>query len=96
MKLNNLERVYIVARPSKKCKTPYVADIMLKNGNIVQAHCASLGCCGLCEKGCYVYASTIESNCKNTQSKVCSHKIYLSEFKEEKKLDENKPLILLN
>ena len=52
-KLNDLELVKVVSRPSKVCKTPYVADIELEDGNgtIVQAHCASLGCCGLCEAG---------------------------------------------
>ena len=84
MKLNALEKVKIISRPSKVCKTPYVADIELSNGNIVQAHSASLGCCGLCEKDCYVLASPIESNCKNTKSKVCSYKIYLAHLCENK------------
>ena len=87
LKLNNLERVKIISRPSKICKTPYVADIELSDGSIVQAHSASLGCCGLCEKDNYVYASKIKSNCPNTKSKVCSYKIYLSEFYEEKKIN---------
>ena len=83
-KLNDLEMVKVIARPSKICKTPYVADIELNNGSIVQAHCASLGCCGLCEKDCYVYASPMKSNCLQSKSKVCSYKIYLSNFCEEK------------
>ena len=83
-KLNDLELVKVVSRPSKVCKTPYVADIELRNGSIVQAHCASLGCCGLCEKDCYVYASPIKSNCAQTKSKVCVYKIYLACFYEEK------------
>jgi len=83
-KLNNLEKVKIISRPSKVCKTPYVADIELPNGNIVQAHSASLGCCGLCEKDCYVLASSIESNCVNSKSKVCSYKIYLAHMYENK------------
>tara|TARA_Y100000768_G_scaffold381494_1_gene360247 strand:+ start:1829 stop:2695 length:867 start_codon:yes stop_codon:yes gene_type:complete len=83
-KLNDLEKVLIISRPSKICKTPYVADIQLIDGTIVQAHCASLGCCGLCEKGCYVYASPMKSNCPKSQSKVCSYKIYLSEIYESK------------
>ena len=84
-KLNNLEKVKIIARPSKVCKTPYVADIELNDCTIVQAHSASLGCCGLCEKDCYVLASPIEANCKNTKSKVCSYKIYLANLNEENK-----------
>jgi DNA-binding sugar fermentation-stimulating protein len=83
-KLNDLELVKVVSRPSKVCKTPYVADIELSDGSIVQAHCASLGCCGLCEKDCYVYASPIKSNCAQSKSKVCSYKIYLAHFYEEK------------
>lgn len=90
LKLKNLERVKIISRPSKICKTPYVADIELNDGSIVQAHSASLGCCGLCEKDCYVYASPILSNCPQSQSKVCSYKIYLAEFYEEKFINEKK------
>jgi len=90
LKLNSLERVKIISRPSKICKTPYVADIELNDGSIVQAHSASLGCCGLCEKDCYVYASPILSNCPQSKSKVCSYKIYLAEFYEEKFINEKK------
>jgi DNA-binding sugar fermentation-stimulating protein len=84
VKLNDLILVKIVSRPSKVCKTPYVADVQLEDGTIVQAHCASLGCCGLCEKDCYVYASPMKSNCAQSKSKVCSYKIYLANFYEEK------------
>jgi len=87
-KLNDLILVKIVSRPSKVCKTPYVADIELEDGTIVQAHCASLGCCGLCEKDCYVYASPMKSNCAQSKSKVCSYKIYLAHFYEEKVISE--------
>jgi sugar fermentation stimulation protein A len=87
-KLNDLILVKIVSRPSKVCKTPYVADIELEDGTIVQAHCASLGCCGLCEKDCYVYASPMKSNCAQSKSKVCSYKIYLANFCEEKVINE--------
>ena len=87
-KLNDLVYVKVIARPSKVCKTPYVADIELEDGSIVQAHCASLGCCGLCEKDCYVYASPIKSNCIQSKSKVCSYKIYLAQFYEEKVIND--------
>ena len=89
-KLNDLELVKIISRPSKVCKTPYVADIELSNGTIVQAHTASLGCCGLCEKYCYVYASPILSNCSQSKSKVCSYKVYLAQIYEEKIINEQK------
>ena len=95
--LHDLILVKVISRPSKVCKTPYVADIELNDGSIVQAHCASLGCCGLCEKNCYVYASPIKSNCVQSKSKICSYKIYLASFYEEKvvndKLIINKQLI---
>ena len=95
--LHDLILVKVVSRPSKVCKTPYVADVELEDGSIVQAHCASLGCCGLCEKDCYVYASPIKSNCAQSKSKVCSYKIYLSSFYEEKVINKqtfiNKQLI---
>ena len=91
--LNNLEKVKIIARPSKICKTPYVADIELEDGSIVQAHSASLGCCGLCEKDKIVYASKIEANCPQTKSKVCSYKIYLSNFYEERINNKNEKII---
>jgi sugar fermentation stimulation protein A len=87
-KLNDLIYVKIVSRPSKVCKTPYVADIELEDGTIVQAHCASLGCCGLCEKDCYVYASPMKSNCAQSKSKICSYKIYLAHFYEEKVISD--------
>jgi DNA-binding sugar fermentation-stimulating protein len=88
--LLDLEEVKIISRPSKICKTPYVADVQLKDGSIVQAHSASLGCCGLCEKDCIVLASPILSNSKNSKSKVCSYKIYLVSIYEEKIINENK------
>ena len=90
LKLDDLIKVKIISRPSKICKTPYVADIELSDGSIVQAHCASLGCCGLCEKDCYVLASPIESNCKNSKSIVCKYKIYLANIYEERKINNIK------
>ena len=84
LKLNDLIKVKIISRPSKICKTPYVADIELEDGSIVQAHTASLGCCGLCEKDCYVYASPMLSNCIQSKSKVCTYKVYLAQIYEEK------------
>jgi DNA-binding sugar fermentation-stimulating protein len=89
-KLDNLEKVKIISRPSKICKTPYVADIELSDGSIVQAHSASLGCCGLCEKDSYVYASPMLANCPQSKSKVCSYKIYLADYYEEKVVAKEK------
>jgi len=90
LKLNDLIKVKIISRPSKICKTPYVADIQLPDDTIVQAHTASLGCCGLCEKDCYVYASPMLSNCPQSKSKVCTYKVYLAQIYEEKIINEKK------
>ena len=82
--IEQLHKGVIKKRPSAHIKTPYVADVELKDGSIVQAHCASLGCCGLCEKDCYVYASPMLSNCPQSKSKVCTYKVYLAQIYEEK------------
>lgn len=64
----------VVKRPSAKCKTPYVADVMLENGDMVLAHSAALGCCGYCDKDATVLMIKVD-NTKN----VCSHKIIVAE-----------------
>lgn len=63
----------VVKRPSAKCKTPYVADVILEDGTDVLGHTAALGCCGLADKTANVLMTKVE-NSKN----VCSHKIQLS------------------
>ena len=63
----------IVKRPSKHCKSPYVADVVLENGEEVIAHAPSLGCCGLCEKGSIVYMFPLD------KGKICTYSIWLSE-----------------
>lgn len=63
----------IVKRPSKHCKSPYVADVLLENGEEVIAHAPSLGCCGLCEKGSIVYMIPLD------KGKICTYSIWLSE-----------------
>ena len=52
-KLPNAYEACVAKRPSKTSKTPYVADIILKDDDTnteYMAHTASLGCCGLVEK----------------------------------------------
>ena len=44
-----IQPAYIKSRPSKICKTPYVADATIDNVDIM-LHTPSLGCCGLVEK----------------------------------------------
>lgn len=63
----------ILKRPSKQCKSPYVADVLLDTGEEVVAHAPSLGCCGLCEKGSVVHIVPLE------KGKICTYSIWLSE-----------------
>ena len=46
----------IVSRPSKTCKSPYVADVIVDGfgETVYMAHAPSLGCGGLCERDCKV------------------------------------------
>lgn len=83
MELYRLGEVFtgeIVKRPSKLCKTPYMADVILDSdqSSEIMAHSPSLGCCGLAEKGSQVIMTSNEG--KNTKS---SHAIQLSIYKED-------------
>jgi DNA-binding sugar fermentation-stimulating protein len=80
LKLDNLNEGTIMKRPSAKCKTPYVADIINENGDAVIGHTASLGCCGLADAGATILMNPnhIEKKKKN----VCSHKVQLAVLKE--------------
>lgn len=86
-----LIKAKIINRPSKTCKTPYIADIRLFSDKFMEyenkqipilseetmAHCPSLGCGGLSNKDSIVYVS------KNYNTKAkSSHIVYLSKFKE--------------
>tara|TARA_B100001989_G_C24452537_1_gene419786 strand:- start:19 stop:852 length:834 start_codon:yes stop_codon:yes gene_type:complete len=46
----------IISRPSKTCKSPYVADVIVDGfgDTVYMAHAPSLGCGGLCETGCKI------------------------------------------
>ena len=48
LKIDNLIEGQIIKRPSKYIKTPYVADILYENEEVL-GHTASLGCCGLAD-----------------------------------------------
>lgn len=72
----------VISRPSKHCKTPYVADVLIEDPETgeemeVIAHSPSLGCCGLVEKGKYVYVT------KHEKPKTCSHVVHLAEIQEK-------------
>ena len=87
-KIDNLIEGQVVKRPSKYIKTPYVADVKLQESEeLMLAHTASLGCCGLAD----VNATVLLTVCptpksatkpKNENGLKCSHTIYLSVLKE--------------
>ena len=61
----------VLHRPSKVCKTPYVADVETKSKTNILAHSPSLGCCGLADKESTVLLS-------NTNGGKCTMRIDLS------------------
>jgi len=80
MKLNNLIEGQVVKRPSKYIKTPYVADILC-NDEEVLGHTASLGCCGLADVNATILMSLSpesKSKPKNQANMKCTHTVYLS------------------
>jgi DNA-binding sugar fermentation-stimulating protein len=83
LKLNDLSEGTIVKRPSSKCKTPYVADILNEDGNQVLGHTASRGCCGLADAGAKILMNL--NPIKKNNSSVCSHKVHLAILKERDK-----------
>lgn len=73
-----LVRGTILHRPSKECKSPYVADVVLDGSSkdqTVLVHSPSLGCSGLCFPNSIVMMQPTG----NTKSK-CTHRILLAEF----------------
>jgi len=84
-KINNLIEGKIISRPSKKIKTPFVADIeIISNNKIILGHTASLGCCGLAD----VNAHILMAPSKNKNNK-CQYVVYLSIF-----TDKNEKIIV--
>ena len=69
--LKEVCRGEIVNRPSKKCKTPYVADVRIEMGQDeeILGHSPSLGCCGLADKGAIVLMTKTSGS---TKQPVCS------------------------
>ena len=66
-------------RPSQECKTPYVADVIIDDTNVL-AHTAALGCSGLADKNETVLMIHI-----NKPKNICSHKILITEQSEKYK-----------
>jgi DNA-binding sugar fermentation-stimulating protein len=83
LRLNDLSEGTIVKRPSSKCKTPYVADILNEDGLEILGHTASLGCCGLADAGAKILMNL--NPIKKNNSSVCSHKVQLALLKESDK-----------
>lgn len=81
-KIDNLIEGEVIKRPSKFIKTPYVADILIENEESILGHTASLGCCGLADKGATVL---IGPKTKSNTNLKCSHTVYLSIYKEKDK-----------
>lgn len=65
--LPKLYKCLVLARPSKVCKSPYLADVKVfdDEGTIIEenvmAHSPALGCCGLICKDAYVMCTKSES-----------------------------------
>lgn len=81
-KIDSIYNAKIIKRPSKICKTPYVADIVIENENENEneylAHTAALGCCGMIDKDKHVLVKEIDN--KNNK---CKYKILLAKYNEK-------------
>ncbi len=73
-----LYKALVLNRPSKVCKSPYLADVRIFDefGNVLEdnimAHSPALGCCGLISTGAYVLCTKSEST-KNKSKYVINH-----------------------
>jgi len=76
MKLDSVVKGTVLKRPSASIKSPYVADVLLDDGRTVLAHSASLGCCGLSDKGATIWLQELPT--KKSSHAKCSHRVCLS------------------
>ena len=73
-----LYKALVLNRPSKVCKSPYLADVRIfdESGNVLEdnimAHSPALGCCGLISTGVYVLC-TKSASTKNKSKYVINH-----------------------
>ena len=82
--IDNLIEGSVIKRPSKLCRTPYVADILpVNSGTEVLGHTASLGCCGLADKGASILMAPITKS--NNKKQTCQYSIFLSIIREPEK-----------
>lgn len=84
--ISNIVEGIIVARPSKKIKSPYVADVTV-GGEEKLAHCPSLGLCGMICPGSIVYMSLNQTKTK-TDYKVHAVLVVEEEVKKYNKHSE--------
>lgn len=56
----------VINRPSKKIKSPYMADVEINN-EIVLAHSPSLGLCGLIKENTEVLVSKCKNDCRKSK-----------------------------
>ena len=82
IKIDNLVEGTIIKRPSKLVKSPYVADVIINNDEIL-AHTASLGCCGLCEAGSSILFVPMKNKKPDSDSKKCVYSAQLSVINEK-------------
>lgn len=83
MKIDNLVEGSIIKRPSKIVKSPYVADVII-NDNEILAHTASLGCCGLSDAGAEILLEPINNKgSKKTDDIKCLYRAQLSIINEK-------------
>ena len=79
LKIDGLVDGTIVNRPSKIIKSPYVADIILPTLNTtILGHTASLGCCGLADRGAQILMAPVPKTNKKTDKISCEYKVYLA------------------
>jgi len=85
--IENLIEGSVIKRPSKLCKTPYVADILpVNSATEVLGHTASLGCCGLADQGASILMAPVT---KSNKKQTCQYSIFLSIIREpNKKINE--------
>ena len=82
--LNNIIEGTVVKRPSKFIKTPYVADVKIDNvsNDLILAHTASLGCCGLADIDATILMAPMPIPKNKNNKQKCQYRIYLSVFRD--------------
>lgn len=98
LQIPNLVKGYVMKRPSKHIKSPYVADVVLCDSNTeIIAHTAALGCCGLADMGAQVLMTLTPEAKSGNKTQKCSHRIYLSILNDTRTSNnENKVIIGIN